>query len=40
MIKQIYFPREVFAFSKVISQLVITIASLVSCYPIYGTLGN
>ena len=33
MIKQIYFPREVFAFSKVISQLVITIASLVVVIP-------
>ena len=39
MIKQIYFPREVFAFSKVISQLVITIASLVVVIPFMIHLG-
>ncbi len=39
MIKQIYFPREVFAFSKVISQLVITIASLVVVIPFMVHLG-
>ena len=39
MIKQIYFPRELFAVSKVMSQLVVTVMSLVVAIPFMIHLG-
>ncbi|MDE0953954.1 MAG: ABC transporter permease [Candidatus Poseidoniales archaeon] len=39
MIKQIYFPRELFAVSKVMAQLVVTVMSLVVAIPFMIHLG-